>query len=424
MTTLIKLPSSRRSIFLSAGISLAVLTGVSFVEGVVSHTAIAIPFYELTDLGSPSPDDISIRARSINGLGQIIGRSARAGEENRAFFWSEGQFVPLSSLTYSNGDARAFTERGTIVGTVNQVAGVDTDSAIVWKKSGETFNPIYLGVFDRDVYPGAYETYFRGVNELNLAVGNTLVDPDGDPNTPPLTGTAQSYPFAYDLTSNRKTNLPGLSALTGFARAVNDRGEIAGSLTDPTLTTVLGARTAVVWRKGGGKNYRITQITPGFEGDSASINSLGQVTGQYKKDGINFVPFLWKNRRITNLGTLGGVTASPAAINARTIIVGSSATSSGINHAFVWESGTIRDLNNLLVNAAPGWELTNATGINDQGTIVGYGNYTDTSGIVTQRSFILAPAPGVFRSRPRPTPRPKVRSKSVPRNSTAVFDDH
>jgi probable HAF family extracellular repeat protein len=44
------------------------------------------------------------------------------------------------------------------------------------------------------------------------------------------------------------------------------------------------------------------------------------------------------------LGTLGGSNAEPDASNAAGVIVGTSDTASGIFHAFLWEDGTMIDL--------------------------------------------------------------------------------
>ena len=43
-------------------------------------------------------------------------------------------------------------------------------------------------------------------------------------------------------------------------------------------------------------------------------------------------------------------------------------------HAFVYEGGSMTDLNSL-IPAGSGWVLRSATGVNDAGEIVGYGTY-------------------------------------------------
>ena len=79
------------------------------------------------------------------------------------------------------------------------------------------------------------------------------------------------------------------------------------------------------------------------------------------------VPGRWV---ITDLGTLGGKQSTAAAINERGQVVGGSDTRAGtkggntIGHAFLWQSGKMRDLGSL---AGSSW----ASDINDRGQVVG-----------------------------------------------------
>ena len=74
---------------------------------------------------------------------------------------------------------------------------------------------------------------------------------------------------------------------------------------------------------------------------------------------------------MTDLGTLPGGTYSRASgINNNGQIVGYSQTASGSEHAFLYSGGTMTDLGTL-----PGGNDSWATGINNNGQIVGY-SYT------------------------------------------------
>jgi uncharacterized membrane protein len=68
----------------------------------------------------------------------------------------------------------------------------------------------------------------------------------------------------------------------------------------------------------------------------------------------------------------GGLRSSANDINEYNQIVGSSESAAG-NHAVIWdETGTIADLNDMIM-ADTGWVLTSATAINDNGDIAGTG---------------------------------------------------
>src|SRR5262249_14443685 len=81
-------------------------------------------------------------------------------------------------------------------------------------------------------------------------------------------------------------------------------------------------------------------------------------------------------------------------INADGDVVGSSSTAAGEVHAFLYTARTgMIDLNSLLP-ANSGWELTSATGINDDGSIVGAGSFGGSPSIAFRMDLVQAvPAP-------------------------------
>jgi YVTN family beta-propeller protein/probable HAF family extracellular repeat protein len=92
---------------------------------------------------------------------------------------------------------------------------------------------------------------------------------------------------------------------------------------------------------------------------------------------------------ITDLGTLPGDNAASAySINSTGQIVGFSAYNNGIVfHAFVFENGSMKDLNNLVDGLPSGWSLQTAYRINDYGQICGEGTAPDGS----PHAFALSP---------------------------------
>lgn len=92
---------------------------------------------------------------------------------------------------------------------------------------------------------------------------------------------------------------------------------------------------------------------------------------------------------ITDLGTLPGDNAASAySINSTGQIVGFSAYNNGaVFHAFVFENGSMKDLNNLVDGLPSGWSLQSASAINDYGQICGKGTTPDGS----THAFALSP---------------------------------
>jgi probable HAF family extracellular repeat protein len=98
---------------------------------------------------------------------------------------------------------------------------------------------------------------------------------------------------------------------------------------------------------------------------------------------------------LTDLGTLGGDFSSAYGVNNVGQVVGASALPTGLlPHACLWDNGAITDLNSLLPEGT-GWELWQASAINDSGQIVGYG---DVSG--QTHAYLLNPEGPAPRGRP------------------------
>src|SRR5215204_6040150 len=129
-----------------------------------------------------------------------------------------------------------------------------------------------------------------------------------------------------------------------------------------------------------------TQTTPtyykvedlGTLGGSSSwpsaINDKGQVVGYSNLAGDqNNHAFLYKDDKMTDLGTLGGTSSEAKGINISGQVVGWSDNSSGERRGFLYDSANgMKDLNDL-IPADSGWTIYEAAGINTDGQIAATG---------------------------------------------------
>src|SRR5262249_16203639 len=90
---------------------------------------------------------------------------------------------------------------------------------------------------------------------------------------------------------------------------------------------------------------------------------------------------------VTDLGTLGGPFSVAADLNEVGQVVGTSRNAAKVDHAFLWDNGTMIDLGTL------GGTYSSASAINDQGQIVGY---SSLPGDGINHAFLITPQAGVW----------------------------
>jgi len=163
------------------------------------------------------------------------------------------------------------------------------------------------------------------------------------------------------------------------ATAVNDVGSIAGiSGICQNAVGALSAEHMVLWKNGiahqlptlGGSAWN----TPEMLNDEDAVVGFSDRPGDNNGSNFNGHAFLWTSKNgTTDLGTLAGDAVSYAySINNRNQIVGQSCTPGCAgSRAFLYENGTMYDLNTLLDSSSAGYSLIFANDINDEGTITG-----------------------------------------------------
>lgn len=168
-----------------------------------------------------------------------------------------------------------------------------------------------------------------------------------------------------------------------FAWGINSRGEAVGGSglcsntdTPPGYQAPMGVRS-VLWLRDG------TPIDLGNLGGPLSltggINERGDVAGASSTKYGPVHAYLWTKEwgKMRDLGTLhpdDQLVVAPCCktVNNSRQVVGFVLDANFNSHAFLWQNGVMKDLNDMIPNDS-GWNLQAAESINDAGQITGYG---------------------------------------------------
>ncbi len=321
------------------------VTGYSYVPGNLEVHAYRFGSGGLVDLGTLGGS--SSQGFAINSAGQVAGDSTLTGDmATRGFLHNGAAMLDLGTLGGSYSTATAINDAGQLAGN-SQVAGDLALEAFIYQ-SGSMTSLGHLG--------GGYSTAVA-INQASQVVGSSL--------------TASSEFHGYLYNSGALTDLGSLGGGYSTAYALNDSGAVVG---DSTLAT--GETHGFVYS--GGVMTDVGTLGGSFS-SAYGINNAGQVIGTSATTGDAQVKgFIYSSGALTDLGTLGGSYSTPRAINNQGQVVGETETAEFVTRAFLWQSGSMVDLNTLLP-AGSGWELNNAQFINNAGRIVGQGTLNGES---------------------------------------------
>ncbi|MDX2503073.1 MAG: PKD domain-containing protein [Gammaproteobacteria bacterium] len=318
--------------------------------------------YELIDLGE------NVVPNAINNTGVVVGSSNTNQYPATAFYWSSDSGIKIIQNATS---ANAVNDNGQIVG--NTITGAF--------------------ILDGSNYHEWNEYAAFGNNQSGKVAGykveENLLQPRSLPYDPAIYDGSQWDVFTIASLYSRGTeedvyadrfilngiNTEGFSVgykyrygLAGSAAILIDPDVIVNDLSDVVyLPTPAGGRAADI-----NDNYMIVGTT-GSDTSAVPVIYTQAYIYDYSEDNedsLFILPVLE-----------GGLRSNAYDINEHNQVVGNSETlvdSIKVKHAFLWNhaDGVLTDLNDFLANGsitAPGWVLTTANAINDNGDIVGTG---------------------------------------------------
>jgi len=235
-----------------------------------------------------------------------------SGYQTRAFVWQDGVMQDLGTLGGTNAWAFLINERGQVVG---------------WS---------YLSSVPNSGCWGGFPT-------INIATGS----------------------FIWDK-QNGMRNLGSLGGMCTTAMAINNRGQIVG------ISSFEGEATwhGFLWD---GSMHDLGGSLGGSFSQVYGISEAGDVVGFASLAGdTTYHAALWRGiGKITDLGVIGGnfPCSSAHSINAKGQVVGEATDCGFTFHSFLWEDGSLFDLNDLIPPSP--LVLASAQTINDRGEIAG-----------------------------------------------------
>ena len=321
--------------------------GMALRIAIVSATVSSSWAASITDL---TPQGFTTSwATGINNNGQAVGY-ARGVTQEHAFLYSNGnsQDLGLGPGTFSS-QAVGINESGTVVGYSDTPRpGGGTRIYYGWTYANGTFSDVATPTG-------------RGQTDLNipLGIGNS--------------GDVVGY-YAVGVESHYVSSGGTARELTGLALAplsINAGGVVASTAAFSSAADPSGYHAYLFFSGGGTRDIG---TLGGADSLAWAINDSGQVVGWADTNGAaNPHPFLYSGGTMQDLGTLGSGYGTAKAISPNGLVVGDSGDARYSPLAFLWyQGGVITDLNTFLPENS-GWRLTEATGINNAGQIVGNG---------------------------------------------------
>src|SRR5437016_5989933 len=333
--------------------------------------------YTVRDLGALGGPGTNSSAFDMNNAGWVAGSgNLIPGGPQHAFVWfGRGPLIDLGTLGGPNsaadgpnlrGEAAIISETGKTDPNGEDFCGFGNHLqclAAIWRNGKLTALP---------ALPEGHNAQAYGLNDRSEVIGfseNGVED----------SSCATLMPFQvfrYDaVVWEPNGHIRKLSRLAGdtvaFGFGMNNKGQAVGSsgLCSNTSLPPLppnGAH-AVLWEKDGSPTN--LGDLGGTSNIATSVNNQGEVVGTSQSTDGTIHAFVWNRRRgMRDLGTFPGAVATVApccnTINDRGQVVGFWFDTMGNVRAFLWQDNVLANLNDLIPKGSP-WQLQFASAIND-----------------------------------------------------------
>ena len=310
----------------------------------------------------------STQAYKINDAGQIGGTGYLTTGENHVFQYDPvNLFTDLGNFAQvgQNAEGRSINSSGVVAGFQTLASGIF--QALRWNV-GNAGNSV--DVFDA-LGGAGLESKAYGINGTGDVAGSS-VTAAGPTHATIWSGTAGSGTF----TSTDLDTLAGDTASTAYA--VTDAGDATGEVT-------LASDETHAFLYSNGKMKDLGTLVNGHWSAGYDIAADDTVVGQSETTAGLLHAFIYPPNASApqDLGPVYDSTGTPVVGNSSalgintvtgvgTVVVGTADDASGNSQAAVWINGQGYFLADM-INNNPGWTLTQATGINANGQIVGFG---------------------------------------------------
>jgi probable HAF family extracellular repeat protein len=317
-----------------------------------------------------------------------------------AVLWKDGKIVNLGTLGGIESGAGAVNSGGEVVGAAQNLttdpfpSRVPYNDFFIFGNGTESRAFLWRDGTMKDLGTlGGPDSAAFLVNKSGQVAGSS----DVDFNVNPMTGGPTVHPFLWeqgkmlDLVAGAAPEMFG--GTFGIAAWLNERGQVLGTMNLTGDTTW----HSFLWDKGvvadlgtlGGINTTAQWLTnTGHVSGKSDVTAICTACAPGNQKQLHH-PFLWKDGAMIDLGLLYADTAGTAySVNANDQAVGATVPCSKVNiddscdgpiyHSFLWENGSIVDLQTLVL---PGSGITlscahcgeAAYNINDSGEIAGQG---------------------------------------------------